>query len=259
MVENLTKPDFSHTMSHTLPEMLLVATLELRDQPASDVLAAELRQQADDLLKIGFNRLYIIDRDAQYSDKPFNIGQVRSFLKIYEGMTVGVGGGIKTMETLDQIIEAGATRVILGPMFWRQEHNGESLFAIAARKYPGKLLAIIDAYRGWVHQNPHEIGSEGERIMDVALRLEAAGAMSIVYLERERSGFYGGIDEGNMADLAFALQVPLFVTGGINSLDHLRALKSQAATGIAGAILGRALIDGRIDPVSALTIVRAKD
>lgn len=237
--------------------MILIPTIELRDQPTSDTLAPALEAQARQLVEIGFDYLYIIDRDAQYGDQPFNIGQVRSFLKIFGDYKIGVGGGIKDIETLDMVFEAGARRVILGPMFWHQE----GLFARAAAKYPNQLFALVDAYKGVVHDDIHQMDRhKGRRILDVALKLESEGAGAIVYLERERdSGFYGGIDAEIMADLAFALQVPLYVTGGINSFDHLRALKSQADTGIHGAILGRALLDGRIDPVSALTLLKAED
>lgn len=252
--------DKAKSSCHLFASMILIPTIELRDQKAQPTLAADLQEKAETLIRIGFEHLYIIDRDAQYSDKPFNIGQVRSFLSQFADYKIGVGGGIKDMATLDAIVDAGAKRVILGPMFWRQA----GLFAEAAKKYPEKLFTIIDAYEGWVRDNvhqtePHTSDQQGQRILDVALQLEAEGAAAIIYLERERSGFYGGIDAETMADLAFALQVPLYVTGGINSLDHLRALKSQADTGIRGAILGRALLDGRIDPVSALALLKQKD
>lgn len=244
--------------------MILVPTIELRDQTASDTLDADLADQAEKLIGLGFEHLYLIDRDAQYSDRPFNISQLRAFLQRFPELPFAVGGGIRTLETVGEILSAGAKRVILGPMFWLQGGDNEQLgkselLHQATTLFPGKIMAIVDGYHGRVrlhHDNGHV---QEESLLDVALRLEAAGTAGIVYLEREREGFYGGLDIEIMADLAFALTVPLYVTGGIHALDDLRALKQQAGTGIAGAILGRALLDNRIDPVSALALLRSEN
>ena len=242
--------------------MILVPTIELRDQKVTDALDAELAVQAENLIQLGFQHLYLIDRDAQYSRRPFNIEQTRAFLQRFPHLPFGVGGGIRTLETVDEILAAGADRVILGPMFWLQgedhsEIGRSALLREATTRHPGKILAIVDGYHGRVRLHQPNGNTHEEPLLDVTLRLEAEGAAGIVYLEREREGFYGGLDIEIMADIAFALTIPLYVTGGIHALDDLRALKQQAGTGIAGAILGRALLDGRIDPVSALALLRS--
>ena len=245
--------------------MILYPTIELREPVAGKTLAPVLKTQADMLHAVGFRQFYFIDRTAQYGDLPFNMAQAQAFLDAYADCQIWIGGGIKDIETAAALAGTRAERVVVGPMFWEQP----GLFAEAARQLPGRLVALVAARQGWLESRRVD-GRETEagkaearpggkmRALDRALEFEAEGAAGILYLERDRAGFYGGIDAEIMADLAFALRVPLYVTGGINTLAELKLLKDEADTGLAGIVLGRALLDGRIDPVSALTLLTTR-
>ena len=236
--------------------MILYPTIELRETAADGVLMHSLRDQADTLYAVGFRQFYFIDRNAQYGDLPFNIPQAIAFLKAYPDCQVWIGGGIKDLATATALADIRAERVVVGPMFWEQP----ALFAEAAKHLTGRLVALVAARQGWIDTLETEAGGAGyrKRALDLALELEGEGAAGILYLERDRAGFYGGIDAEIMADLAFALRVPLYVTGGINTLGDLKMLKDEADTGLSGIFLGRALLDGRIDPVSALTVLTTR-
>ena len=229
--------------------MILIPTVELREHHQPNDEINTLADQAAILQATGFRRAYLIDRDAQHAGQPYNIEQAEAFLADHGDSEIWLGGGIRDDATLDRLAQTNASQIVLGPMFWRQP----GLFGAAARRHQGRLIALIAGRQG------DALDEDQQRLdtsaLELALSLEAEGASAILYLERERGDFYGGIDPSLMADLAFALQVPLFVSGGIHTLNDLRALKGFATTGIAGAVMGRALLDGRVDPVSALALM----
>lgn len=233
--------------------MILYPTIELRD----DITAEALREQAALLYRLGLRQFYFIDRNAQYSDRPFALDAARAFMESLPDCEHWIGGGIRDLATVAALAETSASRIVVGPMLWEQP----GLFAAAVRAAPGRLVALVAARQGTIDTLQSEAGALDDKTqprrsaLDQALTFESEGARGIMYLERDRAGFYGGIDAEIMADLAFALHVPLYVTGGINSLNDIRALKLESNTGIAGLVLGRALLDGRIDPVSALALL----
>lgn len=230
--------------------MILYPAIELREP---DTNAAEVLAQADHFSGMGFERLYVIDRAAQYQGTPFNTDAVRT-LVAHTRMPVWAGGGIRDVATIRTLLQAGVERVIVGPTFWLQT----GLLQQTAPHFPGKLIAMIDALNGYI-THFSATSAEKERVLDMALLFERYGVSGILYMEHEREGAMGSLDTEVIADLAFSLSIPLYVTGGINSITDLRALKSEASTGIAGVVLGRALVDGRIDPVSALALLKSQN
>lgn len=228
--------------------MLLCPAIEIRDQTTS--AGTDAMAQVQNFAKLGFDHVYIIDRYAQHQAAPFNTALVHSLMSENK-VTAWIGGGIRDAETVRAIVKAGAERVVLGPSFWRQQ----GLLETVCREFPDKIVALVDALGGYVVDDG---AGHKERVLDQALRFERAGVAGIIYMEHEREGAQGGLDAEVIADLAFALTVPLYVTGGINAMSDLRALKAEAYTGIAGVILGRALLDGRIDPITALALLKTQ-
>lgn len=232
--------------------MQLYPAIELRGQGQDNTDAAEALTQAARLSHLGFNDIYVIDRDAQHHGKPFNLPLISNLLRQIQG-NAWVGGGIRDAATVRAALQAGASRVVVGPSYWQQA----GLLEEATAAFPGKVIALIDAFAGYVVGMATDMPKQ--RVLDLALAFERAGVAGIVYMEHEREGAQGGLDAEVIADLAFALAVPLYVTGGINTLSDLRALKAEAYTGIAGVILGRALVDGRIDPITAQALLNSTE
>lgn len=232
--------------------MLLCPALELREQTDGFGSLTDVAAQAAHFAQLGFGCLYIIDRDAQFRGTPFNLAAVTQVLKDAT-VPVWVGGGIKDLAAVRDALTAGAHQVVVGPSFWQQPN----MLAAACKDFPGKILALVDAYAGTVV--PLDNVAPAEKVLDRTLAFERDGVAGIIYMEHEREGASGGLDPEVIADLAFALTVPLYVTGGINAMSDLRALKAEAYTGIAGVILGRALVDGRIDPITALALLQSKE
>jgi phosphoribosylformimino-5-aminoimidazole carboxamide ribotide isomerase len=164
-------------------------------------------------------------------------------------LPVQLGGGIRDLETIERWLEKGVARVILGTVALRDP----ALVKEACRLWPTRIVVGIDAREGHVAV---EGWAEVSKMTahDLALMFEDAGAAAIVYTDIERDGALAGVNVDATADLARRLSTPVIASGGVASLADISALKAHEKDGVAGAILGRALYDGRIDLAAALTL-----
>ncbi|MEM6903632.1 MAG: HisA/HisF-related TIM barrel protein, partial [Pseudomonadota bacterium] len=163
---------------------------------------------------------------------------------------VQLGGGIRDMAAIEQWLSTGISRVILGTVALRDPE----LVKQACKEFPGQIAVGIDARDGRVAVSGWVETSE-VKALDLALKFEDSGVAAIVYTDINRDGAMKGLNIDATADLAFALTTPVIASGGVSSLDDLRALKAESDTGIEGVISGKALYDGRIDPKMALRIL----
>jgi len=142
-------------------------------------------------------------------------------------------------------------RVILGTVAL----ENPELVKTACTAFPGQIAVGIDArdgkvaVKGWVETS--EITA-----MELALRFEDAGVAAIVFTDIDRDGAMGGVNVDATADLAFALSTPVIASGGLSSLDDIKLLKAEESAGIEGAIIGRALYDGTLNPALAILAAR---
>lgn len=210
------------------------------DDPAAQALA---------FAGAGFGWLHVVDLDGAFAGKPANAAAVRAILAA-ASMPVQLGGGIRSMATAQAWLEAGVARIILGsvavkdPGFVRQ----------ACRAFPGRVALGIDAKGGMVATEGWAEVSDIPTI-ELALRFADAGAAAIIFTDVERDGMLGGANALATRALAAAVGVPVIASGGVADVAEIAALRA-APEGIAGAILGRALYDGRIDPAAALVAAR---
>jgi phosphoribosylformimino-5-aminoimidazole carboxamide ribotide isomerase len=167
-------------------------------------------------------------------------------------LPVQLGGGIRDETTIGYWLDRGVSRVILGTAAL----NDPQLVRAACRRWPEQIVVGIDSRKGMVAVEGWAKTSE-VRALDLALRFEDAGVAAIVYTDIDRDGALGGVNVEATADLAFALTTPVIASGGVASLADLQQLKLVEDTGIEGVICGRALYDGRIDPMAALTLLKA--
>jgi len=204
--------------------------------------------QARAFAAAGATWIHVVDLDGAFAGKPRNAAAVEAIVKAVP-VKVQLGGGIRDEATLEAWLGKGVARVVLGTAAVKNPN----LVRAACRRWPGRVALGIDARGGTV---AIEGWAETSAIvaLDLARRFEDAGAAAIIYTDIERDGALQGVNVEATAALARALKTPVIASGGIASLDDLAALRAHEKDGVAGAILGRALYDGRVDLKSALAL-----
>ena len=201
--------------------------------------AAQARAFADQ----GATWLHIVDLDGAVAGKAVNGDAVRAILAAVK-VPVQLGGGVRDRAAIAAWLEAGMSRIVLGTAAL----NDPALVKSACREFPGRVAVGIDArggkvaVRGWVE-------TSAISALDLALKFEDAGVAAIVFTDIDRDGAMQGVNVEATAALAARVKIPVIASGGVSSLDDIRALK---AGGIPGAIIGRALYEGRFALADAL-------
>jgi phosphoribosylformimino-5-aminoimidazole carboxamide ribotide isomerase len=204
--------------------------------------------QARRFAAAGFAWLHLVDLNGAFAGRPVNRAAVAAILAAVD-MPVQLGGGIRDLPTIETWLAAGVARVILGTAAVKTPE----LVHDACRAFPGCIAVGIDARDGMVAvEGWAEDG--GIPAVDLARRFADAGVAAIVYTDIGRDGALTGVNVAATVALARAVSIPVIASGGVASLDDISALRAVEKEGVAGAILGRALYDGRIDPAQALAL-----
>jgi phosphoribosylformimino-5-aminoimidazole carboxamide ribotide isomerase len=207
--------------------------------------------QARDFSAAGFCWLHVVDLDGAFAGISVNSEMVRAIRRAIQ-LKIQLGGGIRDRGAIDAWLDLGIERVVLGTAALRNP----GLVREAAKDYPGRIVVGIDgrdgkvAVEGWAETS--EIG-----VVELARRFADAGVAAIVTTDISRDGAKTGIDADAIAAFAREIGVPVIASGGVASLADIAALKAREKDGIAGAIIGRALYDGSIDPKAALSVAAA--
>ncbi len=223
--------------------------LKLGEMTEATVFNDDPADQAAQFEAQGFRYLHVVDLNGAFAGKPVNAAAVEAILKRV-AMPVQLGGGIRDMDTIETWLAKGVRRVILGTVAVRDP----DLVRQACRAFPGRIAVGIDAKGGRVAVEGWGETSDLSAI-ELARRFEDAGVAAIIYTDIERDGILKGLNLQATAALAHATSIPVIASGGLASLDDVRALMEPAYRGLEGAITGRALYDGRIDPAEALRIL----
>ncbi|HZD92265.1 MAG TPA: 1-(5-phosphoribosyl)-5-[(5-phosphoribosylamino)methylideneamino]imidazole-4-carboxamide isomerase [Pseudolabrys sp.] len=228
----------------------LAVRLEQGDMARATVFHRDPAAQARAFEQQGFEYLHIVDLDGAFAGKPVNAGAVDRILESIS-IPVQLGGGIRNTATVEAWLEKGVTRVIIGtaavrdPPFVKQ----------AARDYPGRVAVGLDARDGKVAVEGWAETSELSAL-EIAKRFEDAGVAAIVYTDVARDGMLTGLNLDATIALAEAISIPVIASGGLASIEDIKALLQPRAAKLEGAIAGRALYDGRLDPAEALKLIR---
>ncbi|MBW7852431.1 MAG: 1-(5-phosphoribosyl)-5-[(5-phosphoribosylamino)methylideneamino]imidazole-4-carboxamide isomerase [Rhodospirillales bacterium] len=239
--------------------MILFPAIDLKDGACVRLLRGEMDKatvfgtdpgaQARTFADAGCAWIHVVDLNGAFAGRPVNAAAVEAILAAVD-VPVQLGGGIRDLATVGMWLDKGVRRVILGTVALRDP----DLVKEACRLHPGRIAVGIDARGGYVAV---EGWAETSSItaLDLALKFEDAGVAAIIYTDIERDGALAGPNVEATAALARRIRTPVIASGGVSSLDDLRALKAVADSGIAGVISGRALYDGRIDLREALRVL----
>jgi len=212
------------------------------DDPAAQAAAFEGQ---------GFQWLHVVDLDGAFAGKPMNAAAVEAILAKV-AFPVQLGGGIRDMGTVEGWLKKGIARVIIGTAAVRDP----GFVREAAKAFPGRVAVGIDARDGFVAV---EGWAETSALAadDLGRRFEDAGVAAIVYTDIARDGMLQGVNWDGTIALANALTIPVIASGGLASMADIDRLCAPDAAILEGAITGRALYDGRIDPAQALARLAA--
>ena len=224
--------------------------LKLGDMDQATVFNDDPAAQAQEFEHQGFEWLHLVDLNGAFAGRPVNGAAVEAILARVN-IPVQLGGGIRDLAQIETWLGKGIARVILGTVALR---NPE-LVKIACRKFPGRIAVGIDAKGGKVAVEGWAQSSEITTI-DLARRFEDAGVAAIIFTDIDRDGILQGLNIGSTLALARAVRIPVIASGGLASMADIDRLLQQDCAILAGAITGRALYDGRLDPQAALAKLR---
>ena len=240
--------------------MILYPAIDLKDGAAVRLLRGDMNAttvfnedpaaQARSFVDAGCRWLHLVDLNGAFAGKPVNAEPVEAILKQCN-VPAQLGGGIRDMATIENWIEKGLSRVILGTV----AVENPALVRQAALAFPDKIAVGIDARNGMVATKGWAVETETE-VTELAKSFEQDGVAAIIYTDINRDGAMKGPNIEATAALADAISIPVIASGGVSSLADLLALKSCGAA-LDGAISGRALYDGALDLGAALKALDA--
>lgn len=228
----------------------LAVRLEQGDMARATIFNRDPADQAYAFELAGFEYLHIVDLDGAFAGKPVNGRAVDRILEA-TNVRVQLGGGIRDMATVAGWLDKGVNRVIIGTAAVRDP----TLVREAAAAYPSQIAVGLDARDGKVAVQGWAEASE-LTALDIARRFEDAGVTAIIYTDISRDGMLKGINWDATIALADAISIPVIASGGLASIDDVKALLHPRAKNLEGAIAGRALYDGRLDAAEALALIR---
>ncbi len=227
-----------------------VVRLKRGDMAQATVYADDPGAQAASFAAQGFAWVHVVDLDGAFAGKPANVAAVTGIIAAVPGLSVQLGGGIRDMATAEAWLAAGVTRIILGSAAVKDPDFARA----ACRAFPGRVALGIDARDGFVATEGWAETSSTTAV-ELAKAFEGSGAAAVIYTDIARDGMLSGVNVTATAALARAVTMPVIASGGVASTDDIVALRAEGV--VAGAILGRALYDGRVDPRAALVLAAA--
>lgn len=242
----------------TLP-MIIYPAIDLKDGKCVRLYKGDMAQETvynDDpaaqalaWAQAGFSWVHVVDLDGAVTGSSQNSEAVKSIIETVD-IPVQLGGGIRTLEHINHWLSEGVSRVILGTVAVKDP----DLVKQACAEFPGQIAVGIDARDGWVAVDGWVENSDIKAI-ELAQMFEDAGVSAIIYTDIDRDGTGEGVNLEATQGLAEATNIPVIASGGIGSLDDVKAVKSVAHThGLDGVIIGKALYDERVVPADALNV-----
>jgi phosphoribosylformimino-5-aminoimidazole carboxamide ribotide isomerase len=240
--------------------MLLIPAIDLKDGKCVRLRQGRMDDEtvfADDPLEVaqrwvdaGARRLHLVDLNGAFAGKPVNADVIHRIAETFPEVPIEVGGGIRDEDTVQLYLDAGVQYVIIGTRAVSAPHFVNDL----CLEFPGHIVVGLDAkdgkvaIDGWSKLSHHDV-------IDMAQHFERDGVEAIIYTDISRDGMMQGVNVEATVKLASQISIPVIASGGISTLDDIKALQAVADEGITGAIIGRALYEGTIDLAEAYKLV----
>ena len=242
--------------------MLIIPAIDLKDgqcvrlkqglMEQATVFSDSPAEQARHWLSQGARRLHLVDLNGAFAGKPKNAAAIRAILaEVGDEIPVQLGGGIRDLDTIEACIDGGLSYVIIGTAAVKNP----GFLHDACVAFPGHIIVGLDAKDGKVATDGWS-KLTGHDVVDLAKKYEDYGVESIIYTDIGRDGMGTGINIEATVRLAQPLRVPVYASGGIHNVEHIKALKPFEAEGIAGVVCGRALYEGTLDFAAAVAALR---
>ncbi len=236
--------------------MLLIPAIDLKDGKCVRLRQGKMDDEtvfSDDpvamagrWVEAGSRRIHIVDLDGAVQGYPVSADIIGRIAETYPDIEIQVGGGIREFDTIQTYLDVGVDYVIIGTQAVRAPHFVDD----ACLEFPGHIIVGLDArdgkvaVEGWSKLSRHDA-------VDMARRFEEAGVEAIVFTDIGRDGMMRGVNTGATRELARQVNIPIIASGGVSSLDDVRDLCEAEADGVSGAIVGRALYEGKLDLAEA--------
>jgi len=242
--------------------MLVIPAIDLKDGKCVRLRQGRMEDETvfgDDPVEVaqrwvdaGARRLHLVDLNGAFAGQPVNTQVVRRIADAFPDVPIQVGGGIRDEDTVQLYLDAGVQYVIIGTKAVSAPHFINDL----CLEFPGHIIVGLDAkdgkvaIDGWSKLSNHDV-------IDMAQHFERDGVEAIVYTDISRDGMMQGVNVEATVKMASEISTPVIASGGISTLDDIKALQAVAEEGIMGAIIGRALYEGSIDLAEAQKLVDA--
>jgi len=242
--------------------MLIIPAIDLKDGACVRLKQGRMEDDtvfSDDPIGVaaqwveqGARRLHLVDLNGAFAGEPVNGEIVRAIATRWPQLPVQIGGGIRSLETIEAYVRAGVSYVILGTKAVKEP----SFVRDACRAFPGRVIVGIDAKDGWVATDGWAEVSSVQAV-DLARQFKADGISAIVYTDIARDGMMQGVNVEATAKLARDSGLPIIASGGVTNLDDIRGLLRVRGDGVIGTITGRAIYEGTLDLAEAQALADA--
>jgi phosphoribosylformimino-5-aminoimidazole carboxamide ribotide isomerase len=225
--------------------MLIIPAIDLKDGRCVRLFQGEMDQEtvyfenpadaAKHWLSEGARLLHIVDLNGAVEGRPVHNEEVAAICR-HAGLSVQLGGGLRSVEAVEAAFDLGVTRVVIGTA----AYDSAEFLRAQCRQFPGKIVVGIDARQGKVAVKGWKETTAMDAV-ELAKRCEQDGAARIIYTDISRDGTREGVNLAETLKIAQAVKIPIIASGGVATLDDIRRLRPLEKDGVEGVIVGKAL------------------
>jgi phosphoribosylformimino-5-aminoimidazole carboxamide ribotide isomerase len=228
--------------------MLIIPAIDLKDGRCVRLFQGEMDKEtvyfekptdaARHWLSEGATFIHVVDLNGAVEGRPVHTKEVEAICKV-PGLSVELGGGLRSVETVEAALALGVSRVVIGTA----AYDNPNFLRTLCKAFPGKIVVGIDARNGKVAVKGWKETTTMDAV-ELARRCEGDGASRVIYTDISRDGTREGVNIDETRKLAHAVKIPVVASGGVATLDDIRRLLPLEEDGVEGVIVGKALYAG---------------